>query len=51
MNPMNDDLVEQYMCEECGGWRDAPPASRETYPGVEGEVELWFCGECTRYER
>jgi len=44
-------MSEQYQCEECGEMRTAPPASKESYPGVDGDVELWFCEECTRYER
>jgi len=40
-----------YRCEECGELHNGQPASIETYPGVEGEVKLYFCSECTRYER
>ena len=44
-------MNETYHCEECGETYSTPPASKETYPGLEGDVELWFCEECTRYER
>jgi len=40
-----------YRCEECGEVYAQPPTSVATYPGVEDDVELWFCEECTRHER
>jgi len=42
---------EPWHCEECGEQFTGHPASTETYPGPEGDVQLWFCDECTRYER
>ena len=48
---MSDELVEKYLCENCGEWNDVPAGSVEKYPGHEGPIELWFCDECTRYER
>lgn len=44
-------MSDAWYCEECGERHTGTPASTETYPGVEGSVELWFCDECTRYER
>ena len=40
-----------WHCEECGEPQKGTPASTESYPGVESDVELWFCNECTRHER
>jgi len=40
-----------WHCEECGEPQKGTPASTESYPGVESDVELWFCSECTRHER
>jgi len=42
---------EPWHCEECGEQFRGPPASSETVTGYDGDVELWFCDECTRYER
>jgi hypothetical protein len=44
-------MSDKWHCEECGEKQNSAPASKETYDGVEGDVELWFCSECTRYER
>jgi len=44
-------MVESWHCEECGEEQTGNSAHVETYPGHEGDVELWFCAECTRYER
>jgi len=44
-------MSEPWFCEECGEEYTGTPASVETFPGPEGEIELWFCGECTRHER
>jgi len=43
-------MSETWHCEECGESHSAAPHI-ETYPGVEGDVELWFCEECARHER
>jgi hypothetical protein len=44
-------MSDSWFCEECGEERTGQPASIETYPGVGGDVKLWFCDECTRHER
>jgi len=48
---MSDHIEPGWHCEECGEPQRGTPASKEKAPGVEGDVELWFCGECTRCER
>jgi len=44
-------MAESWHCEECGETQTGTPAHVETHPGPDGDVELWFCAECTRYER
>jgi len=44
-------MSDPWHCEECGEKQTDPPATTETYPGHEGDVELWFCEECARHER
>ena len=44
-------MSKPWHCEDCGEQYSGQPASIEKYPGPEGQIELWFCGECTRYER
>ena len=44
-------MTDTWHCEECGEPHTGNPQHVEKVPGVEGEIELWFCQECTRYER
>jgi len=39
-------MTEQWACEECGEFHTGEPAKKESYPGYEGRVELWFCENC-----
>jgi len=51
IKPTTDWEEPTWHCEECGEPQKGTPASTESYPGVESDVELWFCSECTRHER
>jgi len=51
IEPTADWEEPTWHCEECGEPQKGTPASTESYPGVESDVELWFCSECTRHER
>lgn len=43
--------THRWHCEECGEEFLSAPAAVESFPGPDGDVELWFCAECARYER